>query len=77
MQPSENLESKIDTLIRINAIQLIGEKTGSEAIALLRRAGLSTELIADVVGTTPATVRSAKARERTKGSVPRRVKKGT
>jgi len=64
MAAAEDLGSKIDMLIRLTALQLIGDRTGAEAIAVLGRSGLDNELIALIVGTTPATVRSALSRER-------------
>ena len=39
----------------------IGEKTGGEAIEVLLRAGLDNEMIAELVGTTPGTVRARRA----------------
>jgi DNA-binding CsgD family transcriptional regulator len=63
---------QLDMLIRLAALQLIGDKTGSDAIMVLGRAGLDNELIAEIVGTTPATVRSALSRmRRTASSKPR------
>jgi DNA-binding CsgD family transcriptional regulator len=62
----QDLGSKIDTLIRLTALQMLGDKTGTDAIALLGRAGLESDLIAEIVGTTPATVRSALSRVRRK-----------
>ena len=70
MPASQDLGSKMDTLIRLTALQVLGEKTGAEAIALLDRAGLETELIAEIVSTTPATVRAALSRAR-RGGAPR------
>lgn len=61
---------QLDLLIRLTALQLVGDKTGSDAITVLGRAGLDNELIAEIVGTTPATVRSAlsRIRRQTRGS---------
>lgn len=64
MAAAEELGSKIDMLIRLTALQLIGDRTGAEAIAVLGRSGLDNELIALIVGTTPATVRAALSRVR-------------
>lgn len=63
---TQDLGSKLDALIRLTALQILGDKTGAEAIALLARAGLDNDLIAEVVGTTPATVRAALSRIRRK-----------
>ncbi len=68
MPASQDLASKLDTLIRLSALQVLGEKSGAEAIVLLGRAGLDTDLIADIVGTTPATVRAALSRARRRGA---------
>jgi len=73
MATTQDLGSKIDALIRLTAIQVIGDKSGVEAIAVLGRAGLDNELIAELVGTTPATVRSALSRVRRKNGSPRKA----
>jgi DNA-directed RNA polymerase specialized sigma24 family protein len=59
-----DLGSKLDLLIRLTALQVVGERTGAEAIVLLGRASLDTELIAGVVGTSPPTVRATLSRAR-------------
>jgi 3-hydroxyisobutyrate dehydrogenase-like beta-hydroxyacid dehydrogenase len=66
------LEEKLDALIRLTAVGMLGDKTGVEAIRLLARAGLDTDVIADVVGTTPATVRAARSRSSRKAGTARR-----
>lgn len=58
---------QLEMLVRLAALQLIGDKTGADAITVLGRAGLDNELIAEIVGTTPATVRSALSRIRRQG----------
>lgn len=70
MAATQDLGSKMDSLIRLTALHLLGDKTGAEAISLLGRAGLDNELIAEVVGTTPATVRATLSRVRRKGGSP-------
>jgi hypothetical protein len=62
--PTQDLGAKMDSLIRLTALQVIGDKTGIEAIKVLDRAGLDHELIAEIVGTTAATVRAARSRVR-------------
>ncbi|MGH3691311.1 MAG: hypothetical protein ACRDT7_14230 [Microbacterium sp.] len=69
---AQDLGTKMDTLIRLTALQLIGDKTGAEAIGILDRAGLDNELIADLVGTTAATVRASRSRVRRKDTAVRR-----
>jgi hypothetical protein len=73
----DNTPAQLDSLIRLTALQVIGDRTGVEAIALLGRAGLDNELIAEVVGTTPATVRAALSRARRKSDSARSSKKQT
>jgi DNA-binding CsgD family transcriptional regulator len=72
MAAPQDVGSKMDALIRLTALQLIGDKTGAEAIALLGRSGLDNEVIALVVGTTPATVRATLSRVRRSGTLPRK-----
>ena len=65
----DNLGKKLDTLIRLFAISLLGDRSTTDSISLLLRGGLATDVIAELVGTTPATVRAAKSREgRKKGA---------
>lgn len=68
MPVQQDLGGKIDALIRLTALQVLGDRTGAEAIALLGRAGLDNDLIAEIVGTTPATVRGALSRVRRRAS---------
>jgi len=66
-----DLGAKLDILIHLTAIQVLGDKTGAEAIAVLGRVGLSNELIAGIVGAKPSTVRSALSRARRKSTRPK------
>jgi hypothetical protein len=70
MAGSQDLASKMDVLIRLTAVQVMGDRTGADAIAVLGRAGLDNDLIAALVGTTPATVRAtlSRVRRQPKGS---------
>jgi hypothetical protein len=63
----EDLGVKLDILIRLMALQIIGERTGVEAITVLTRARLDNEIIADLVGTSEATVRATRSRVRRAG----------
>lgn len=72
MAAAPDLGSKMDALIRLTALQLIRDKTGAEAIAMLGRSGLDNDLIALIVGTTPATVRATLSRVRRSGASPRK-----
>ena len=49
--------AKLDVLIRLTAVSVLGGKTGGDAIDALARAGLDNDLIAELVGTTKETVR--------------------
>jgi len=60
----QELAPRLDVLIRLIALQVLGERTGSQAIVLLGRAGLDNEIIAELVGTSPATVRATLSRAR-------------
>lgn len=53
------VEEKLDTLIRLTAIGLFGDKTQRDKIELLATAGLGAKEIAELLGTTPNTVRVA------------------
>lgn len=71
MDDAKALGEKLDALIRVTAVGVLGDKTGVEAIALLTRAGLDTDVIAEIVGTTRATVRAARSRSSRKARSPR------
>jgi DNA-binding CsgD family transcriptional regulator len=66
MATGQDLGAKLDALVRLAALQVMGDRTGAEAIVLLGRAGLDNELIAEIVKTSPATVRSTLSRARRK-----------
>lgn len=66
MAASEDLERKLDDLVRLMALLVVGERVGAEAISILGRARLDNELIAELVGTSPATVRATLSRQRRK-----------
>ncbi len=69
MAMGDDLGTRLDHLIRLTALQVLGDRTGKEAIVLLGRAGLDYELIADIARTSPATVRATLSRARKKGEV--------
>ena len=64
MPPPQDLAGRLDTLIRLTAMQVLGDRTGNDAIVLLAHAGLDNELIGELVGTSPATVRATLSRAR-------------
>lgn len=63
-----DIAAKLDSLVRLTAVLVLGGKTGGEAIDLLARAGLEHELIADLVGTTKETVRVRRWKTAQQGS---------
>lgn len=75
MPSQHDLASKMDALIRLTALQVLGDRTGAEAIAVLGRAGLDNDVIAEIVGTTPSTVRGALSRVRRKGRTKKPIDK--
>jgi DNA-directed RNA polymerase specialized sigma24 family protein len=57
----------LDEIVRLLALEVRnGAESQTAAITLLSDAGLEPNRIAELVGTTPATVRSAQARARSK-----------
>jgi DNA-binding NarL/FixJ family response regulator len=58
---TERAEQLLEQLVRMHALMLTSEaKTQTEAAHVLLRAGLDTNRIAELLDTTPATVRAAK-----------------
>lgn len=53
-----DLGEKLDQLIRLVAIQVGADKSLTERARLLKLAGLDNRTIADVLNTSPATIRS-------------------
>lgn len=64
MSDVDDLARKLDALVRLTALQALGERTGAEAIVFLARARLDNDLIAEIVGTSAATVRATMSRVR-------------
>jgi DNA-binding CsgD family transcriptional regulator len=52
----KELSEKLDTIIKLLAMQSLGDKTGREAISLLANIGFQPRDIATMIGTTPNTV---------------------
>jgi len=50
---------RLDTLIKLVATSLLAEKSQREQIELLSKVGLAPKEIAELIGTTPNTVRVA------------------
>jgi hypothetical protein len=53
-----DLVDKIDVLTRVVAIQVAADKSTTERARVLKMAGLDNQLIADILNTSPATVRT-------------------
>lgn len=64
MSDVDELAPKLDALVRLTALQALGERTGADAIVFLARARLDNDLIAEMVDTSPATVRATLSRAR-------------
>ncbi|MGD0551501.1 MAG: sigma factor-like helix-turn-helix DNA-binding protein [Sedimentisphaerales bacterium] len=56
-QPNDEVISRLDKLIRLVATGLAIGKSQAEQVGLLSQAGLQPKEIADILGTTPNTVR--------------------
>ena len=69
----QNLNKKVDILVKLVACGLTAGKTQQECITILSRAGLQPKVIAELLGTTPNTVRVALTTMRKK----RRKKRAT
>jgi DNA-binding CsgD family transcriptional regulator len=65
-----DLVERIDILIRITGIQVGADKSTTERARLLKMAGLDNQTIADILNTTPGTVRvlTANLRGRRRGT---------
>jgi len=61
------IESKMDVLIKLIAIQAIGDTNQSEAIQKLSKLGLDRNTIATILGTSPLTVSVRLSEARKKG----------
>jgi DNA-binding NarL/FixJ family response regulator len=53
-----DLVDKIDVLTRVVAIQVAADKSTTDRARVLKMAGLDNQLIADILNTSPATVRT-------------------
>jgi hypothetical protein len=58
----------LDALVRLTALSVLKGHSGGEAIDILVKAGLATDLIAELVGTTAATVRARRSVTNRKGT---------
>jgi DNA-binding NarL/FixJ family response regulator len=53
----QSLNEKVDILVRLLACALTTGRSQQECISILSKAGLQPKLIAELIGTTPNTVR--------------------
>jgi DNA-binding NarL/FixJ family response regulator len=61
-----DLVQKIDVLIRVTSIQVGADKSTTERARVLKMAGLDNQTIADVLNTSPGTVRTLTSNLRTR-----------
>jgi DNA-binding NarL/FixJ family response regulator len=66
----KELGEKLDILIKVASIQVGEDKSITERARLLKLAGVDNQTIADVLNTSPATVRSLTSNLRNKGKRP-------
>lgn len=71
----KSIDTKLDAIIRLLASNVIEGKTKTEAIIMLGGLGLTNDLIAELVKTTPATVYARLSEVKRKDKV--KVKKVT
>jgi DNA-binding CsgD family transcriptional regulator len=58
--------NRLDLILRVLALQVGADKSVTERVRLLKLAGLDNQTIADVLNTTPATVRALASNLRTR-----------
>jgi hypothetical protein len=63
----EKLNDKIETLIRVVGIQVGADKSTTERARLLKMAGVDNQTIADILNTSPGTIRTLTANLRSRG----------
>lgn len=54
----DQILERLDNILRVLALQAIGDRSISEGVQLLKTAGLDNKTIAQLLDTTPATVRT-------------------
>lgn len=64
------VEKRLDVIIKLLAMQALEGQNQAKAILTLDGLGLDINTIAELVGTTPATVRSCRAKARKRADVP-------
>ncbi|TAK02988.1 hypothetical protein EPO44_07820 [bacterium] len=73
MKTDEQIAELLSQILKVQAIQAASDKSVTEGARLLKLAGLDNQTIAEVLNTSPGTVRTLTANLRT-GS--RRVRRG-
>lgn len=66
----------MDTLVRLMAINVLGDKTKTESVGILTELGFTQGEIASLLRTTVGSVKSMRHSLRRKASPPKRPKKG-
>ena len=72
----QQIAVKLDTLIRLVAVGVCGDRPQVEKIAMLSGAGLQPKAIAEILGTTPNTVSVSLSNLRKQGRTSRRSSAG-
>lgn len=70
-----SIDKKLDVIIKLLAGNIVQGKSKTDAIIMLGAFGMDTNTIADVVGTTPATV-ATRLWEQKKGGTTKKKKMG-
>ena len=70
-----SINKKLDTIIKLLAINFIEGKSKTEAILTLGNFSLDSNMIADIVGTTPATVAARLWEQKKKSATKTKAKK--
>ncbi len=66
MKTDETIIALLTQILKVEAIQAAGTKSVTEGARLLKLAGLDNQTIADVLNTSPATIRTLTANLRSK-----------
>ena len=70
-----SIDKKLDAIIKLLAINFVEGKSKTEAILILGNFSLDSNMIADIVGTTPATVTARLWEQKKKSTTKTKVKK--
>lgn len=66
MTTDENVVKLLSQILKVQAIQAAGDKSVTEGARLLKLAGLDNQTIAEVLNTSPATIRTLTANLRSR-----------